>query len=258
LSAIFTGFTEQVFSPYDNPFYFNGLASLIQGVIPDFAALNRIDTEAPRLFVCATNVAKTARRIFAQPDITLDSLLAAACYPTLFRAIHIDGVVLWDGGYMGNPALEPLLDHCDDLLTVLSNALDRAGDEPKNAREILDRINEIGFNSTWVMEVRQILVVNKFLDKFLDLEKRFPDDEIIDEVCKKYSRKRFHLIRDDTFMQAIGVSSKRNAAPDFLEALRQRGWEAADRWVRDHLAKVGHDDSFNVKDEVALRLKPEA
>jgi NTE family protein len=242
-SAVITGFAEQVVSPYGNPFYVNGLAPLIARVIPDFDALNRTtDTAAPELFVCATDVAGTARRIFAQPDIRPDSLLAAACYPTLFQAVHVDKVALWDGGYMGNPALEPLLDGCDDLLTVMINPLDRAGEEPKNAREILDRINEVGFNTAWVMEMRQILLVNQFLERGWLTGNHH------------YTPKRFHLIRDDAFMQAIGVSSKRNASPDFLEALRQRGFETADAWVLGHLDKVGVTSSFDVETEVALRL----
>ena len=33
--------------------------------------------------------------------------MASACLPLLFRAVEIDGVPYWDGGYMGNPAIFP-------------------------------------------------------------------------------------------------------------------------------------------------------
>jgi predicted acylesterase/phospholipase RssA len=39
--------------------------------------------------------------------------MASACLPFLFKAVEIDGESYWDGGYMGNPALFPLVDECD-------------------------------------------------------------------------------------------------------------------------------------------------
>jgi NTE family protein len=240
--AIGIGVAEQVYSPYYNPFFINPLDGLVRGLIPDYDLLNKRDNGAPRLFVCATQVNSTARRIFQQPEITPEALLAASCYPTLFQAIKIDGSFYWDGGYMGNPALDPLLDQCDDLLTVIVNPLDREGGPPETSREILNRINELSFNSSWVLEMRQILLVNQLLEK--NWLKGSP-----------YRPKRFHVIRDDAFMAAIGVTSKQNASRDFLDALFERGRAAADTWVTSHLGQIGHESSFDVDAEVALRLK---
>jgi NTE family protein len=244
-TAIGLAIAEQIISPYDDLIFKNPLDAIIRKVIPDFDALRRGGNGAPLLFVCATDINSTARRIFEQHEISVETLLAAACYPTLFQAIEIDRVFYWDGGYLGNPALNPLVDHTDDLLTISINPIDRAGRPPKTAREILNRANEIGFNAAWVMEMRQILLINKLLD-----QKLLQGD--------KYRPKRFHIIRDDAFMEAIGVASKLNPSADFVDELFERGRRKADEWVRLSLPKVGVTSSFDVDAEVALRLKGHA
>ena len=241
-TAIGLGIAEQVFSPYDDPLFKNPLDAIIRKIIPDFAALRRGGNGAPRLFVCAVDVNSTARRIFDQQEISPEALLAAACYPTLFQAIEIDRVYYWDGGYLGNPALNPLVDCTDDLLTVSVNPIDRTGGPPRTSREILNRINEIGFNAAWVMEMRQILLINKLLERKL-------------LQGGGYRPKRFHIIRDDAFMEAIGVASKQNPSADFVDELFKLGRKTTDQWVRLNLAKVGVTSSFDVDAEVALRLK---
>src|SRR5260370_41982117 len=46
-------------------------------------------------------------------------------------------------GYLGNPPLSPLVDVAQDLILVLANPLVRQHMPPRNARDILDRLNEI-------------------------------------------------------------------------------------------------------------------
>jgi NTE family protein len=239
--AIGLGMAEQIYSPYYDLLFTNPLEGVIQALIPDFERLNRAGNGAPKLFVCTTDVNKTARRIFKQPEITSKTLLASTCYPTLFQSIEIDGSYYWDGGFMGNPALDPLLDFADDLLMVGINPLDRTGGPPKTPREIVNRINEIGFNSSWVLELRQVLLINRLLEK-----------KVL--AGGTYRQKRFHLIRDERFMEAIGVASKLNPSRDFVYELFEHGYKTADDWVKDHIAQVGVESSFDVDGEVALRL----
>jgi NTE family protein len=55
--------------------------------------------------------------------MTVDIVLASACLPFVYQAVEIDGEAYWDGGYMGNPALFPLVDDCQsrDIIIVQIN-----------------------------------------------------------------------------------------------------------------------------------------
>ncbi len=99
-----------VVSPYTNPFYTDALAPLLRTAFPGDMLTRLNGAAGPRLFLSAVNVTSNARTIFSQPEITLDTLRASACLPTEFKTVTIGGVPYWDGGYIGNPALSPLLD----------------------------------------------------------------------------------------------------------------------------------------------------
>ena len=55
-----------------------------------------------------------------QPGDHREAVMASACLPFMFQAVEIDGEAYWDGGYMGNPAIYPLIYHCDSARTCLS------------------------------------------------------------------------------------------------------------------------------------------
>jgi len=148
-----------VWSPYDNPFYVNVLADVIGEELPDFNVLN--DDRTPYLFVCATNVRTNQRNIFGPGELGVSALTASAGLPTIFRSVEVDGEFYWDGGYLGNPALAPLRSPAltPDLLIVWVNPLNRH-QMPTNARDILDRLNEVTFNATLVQEIEAIDAVS--------------------------------------------------------------------------------------------------
>ncbi len=45
--------------------------------------------------------------LFGNAELSVETLLASACLPTLSQAIEIDGESYWDGAYSGNPAIYP-------------------------------------------------------------------------------------------------------------------------------------------------------
>ncbi len=63
--------------------------------------------------------------------------MASACLPFMFQAVEIDGEAYWDGGYMGNPAIFPLIYDCDspDVVVVHINPLERAGNAAQRQRD---------------------------------------------------------------------------------------------------------------------------
>ena len=146
---------SRYFSPYDvNPLNINPLKDLIERFV-DFERL-RANTDL-QLFVSATNVQTGHVRIFPRDKITADAVMASACLPLLFRAVEIDGVPYWDGGYLGNPVIFPFFrtTATEDVLVVQINPLVRQS-TPMSSSEIMNRINEITFNSSLLGEYRAI------------------------------------------------------------------------------------------------------
>ncbi len=230
-----------VISPYTNPFYTDALAPLIEQAFPpaDLQALN--DPTGPRLFVTATNVATNARAIFTQPGLSTAALRASACLPTEFRAVELGGAAYWDGGYLGNPALAPLIDYTQDLLLVLVNPFQHTGGTPRSARAILARTNEVTFNASVVLEVNAIEAINSLLAELAAAGTPY---------AGRYKPVRFHAVRNDAFEATLGEASKSSTSPLLLKALHDVGYQAAEAWVAAHLADVGLRSSLDVKAEL--------
>jgi NTE family protein len=163
--VIAQGMAQQISSPYLTPWLGDQIGTIMDTVIGDYGLLQQPKGEAPQLYVAATNVNRTALRIFCPPDFTSSApLMASTCFPTLFEAVEVDSEFYWDGGYMANPALDPLLGHGDDLLTVLIDPLVIDG-LPTWPRQIVNRINAVSFGASWVLAVRQIGLVNDLITK---------------------------------------------------------------------------------------------
>lgn len=225
----------QLFSPYAlNPFDFNPLKDLLTRLV-DFDRLRQCPN-ATRLFLCATNVRNGKIRVFENHEITSDSVLASACLPYMFKAVEIDGEAYWDGGFMGNPAIFPLIykGASRDVIVVHINPLTRP-DIPKTAPAIFDRMNEISFNSSLMREMRAIAFVTRLLEEgSLD--------------GNRYARMLIHSIRNDAEMAQHSVASKFNTDWDFLCHLRDQGRLAAADWLEQDFEKVGRESSIDIVD----------
>ena len=211
----------RVLSPYDlNPLGLNPLRTILAESI-DF---DRIARAPIRLFITATNVRTGRGRIFRNAEITADVLLASACLPTMFHAIEIDGEPYWDGGYAGNPTLTPLVRESDahDTILVQINPRERP-DPPRTANEILNRLNEISFNSALMKELRMIALLRQVADPGHGEGAR-------------WAGMRTHRIMTDTLAD-FGASSKLNAEWEFVSLLKEEGRKSADAFLTAH----GHD-----------------
>jgi NTE family protein len=213
----------RVLSPYDlNPLGLNPLQNILAESI-DFGRLAR----APiKLFITATNVRTGRGRIFRNAEITADVLLASACLPTMFQAIEIDGDPYWDGGYAGNPTLTPLVRESDahDTILVQINPRERP-DLPRTANEILNRLNEISFNSPLMKELRMMALLREVADPGHGEGAR-------------WAGMRTHRIMSDA-LTAFGASSKLNAEWEFVSLLKQEGRKSTDAFLRDHREDIG-------------------
>jgi NTE family protein len=221
---------SRLFSPYDlNPGGANPLRRILAEAI-DFERLAR----APiKLFVTATSVRTGRGRVFRNPAITPDALLASACLPTLFQAVEIDGETYWDGGYSGNPTITPLIRECTshDTILVQINPIERPG-TPRTARDILNRLNEVSFNAVLLKELRMIALLRQVAD---------PGGS----EGAQWAGMRIHRVASDVVV-GLGYSSKLNAEWDFLCMLRDEGRAAAEAFLAAHGEDLGQRSSFDL------------
>jgi NTE family protein len=223
----------RVLSPYEfNPADYNPLRDVVEQSI-DFDVLKRPDCPV-KLFLSATNVRTGKVKVFAGKEISASAVMASACLPTMFHAVEIDGEAYWDGGYMGNPALFPLIYNCKstDIVIVHINPLFRK-EVPHAAGDILNRINEISFNSSLMREMRAVSFVTRLVT-----QNRIVDEELPHVLI--------HSISDDEFMGALSSTSKYNADWDFLIFLRDQGRKCAGDWLAKNFVKLGVESSVDI------------
>ncbi|MGD1843675.1 MAG: patatin-like phospholipase family protein [Thermonemataceae bacterium] len=221
-------------SPYQfNPVDYNPLRDILLDIV-DFDKLK--SCEETKLFVCATNVRRGRAKVFDMEHISCDAVLASCCLPFLFKAITIDGEDYWDGGYMGNPPIFPLIDgtSSSDILIVQINPIN-IDETPKDAVGIRDRVNEISFNASLMHEMRKIDLVDRLLKKGMNLDDRFRDMYI-------------HNINPEVDLAYYNVSSKLNATWDFITYLHDLGRKYADEWIEENLAYVGVKSTCDVRE----------
>jgi len=163
--------------------------------------------------------------------------MASACLPFLFRAVEIEGEAYWDGGYMGNPPIFPLIDDTaiSDILIVQINPI-KIKDIPRTADEIRDRINTISFNTSLMHEMRRVNLVQRLLELGLTLG---------DARARKLN---IHHINPEDMMANMSVSSKLNADWAFLLKLRGYGREAAEEWLDTHFERIGVESTCNMRE----------
>ncbi len=228
-SPVFVGLDllSRVFSPYElAPWAPNPLDRLLAECV-DFAAV----AEGPvKVFVTATNVRTGRGRVFRKHELGVPALLASACLPTLFQAVEIDGDAYWDGGYCGNPTLTPLVRECSasDTIIVPINPIERPG-TPTSARDIMNRLNEVSFNSSLMKELRMIALLRQVVDRTPPIE---------GTEGAEWARMRMHFV-PNRIMADLGYSSKLNAEWEFLTMLRDEGRKAASQFLAEHGDDLG-------------------
>lgn len=228
---------SRTFSPYDlNPLNLNPLRDVLNATL-EVANLH----SDMKLYVSATNVETGQPRVFKDDEITIDVLMASACLPHVFQAVEIDGVPYWDGGYMGNPAIWPLIYNgtCDDVLLVQLNPIVRPG-TPKHAIDIINRLNEISFNSSLIAEMRAIHFVQKLI-RSGKLDKH------------EYHDMHMHLITPPDGMQDMNASSKMNTDWAFFQQLHTAGRSEMHGWLKQHKKDLGQRSTINIEEHFLVR-----
>jgi NTE family protein len=224
----------KILSPYQlNPCNFNPLRDIIARSV-DF---ERVRQGPLKLFLCATNVRTGKVKIFTQNEMCIDRTLASACLPFMFHAVEIEGEHYWDGGYMGNPAIFPLIYDCKspDVVIVHINPILR-DEVPTTAHEIMNRINEISFNSSLMREMRAIAFVSKLIDD--------------GHVKRNHLRRMLiHAVDAEDYMRELSVTSKLNADWEFLCHLRDVGRAAAGKWLAANFDALCTQSTIDIREK---------
>jgi NTE family protein len=231
-----------VLSPYDlNPLNINPLKDLIERFV-DFQVLRAGSRE---LFIAATNVQTGQLHVFTRENISAEAVMASACLPSVFRAVEIDGVPYWDGGYLGNPVIVPFLrsTETEDVLIIQINPLVRRK-VPRSNREIVSRVQEISFNSSLLVELRSIAFINRLID-----QGRLPRGRGDNE----YRRINVHRIVLEGLGEQFSSASKLRTDYDSFGLLRKLGQRAARRFLDAHYQQIGVESSVDLAAEAQVR-----
>ncbi|MFC6668681.1 patatin-like phospholipase family protein [Marinobacterium aestuariivivens] len=236
---------SRLVSPYQlNPLNMNPLRDVIEDHV-DFDAIRQL--ESIRVFVSTTNVRTGHHRIFRNSDLNLDAVLASTCLPILFQAVEIDGEAYWDGGYTANPALLPLIEESEpaDLVLVQINPVERPG-IPRTAHTIIDRINEISFNSSLNQELRTVALIKRLL-----AEEAGSDHGYRGRLFSKIEALCVHRIEAQKEMRNFGAASKLASSWPFIARLHDIGYDAAHVWLEKHRADLGQRSTVELFREYA-------
>ena len=233
-SQLYLDLITRVMSPYQfNPLNLNPLKE----ILCRFVDFPRLAADCPlKLFLSATNVRTGKIRVFESTDVTADTVMASACLPFIFQAVEIDGEAYWDGGYMGNPAIFPLIYECEsrDVLLVHINPISRRN-VPMDAVSILDRVNEISFNASLMREMRAIAFVSDLIDR----------SQLVDRDMK---RMLIHAISAEESLEGLSMHSKLVPEWDLISRLHNLGRDHATAWLGDHFDSLGRTSTVDLED----------
>ncbi len=219
-----------------NPLDINPLRDILVEQI-DFERLHR---ENPiRLYIAATHANSGKVRIFRNPELSVDAILASACLPTIHRTIEIAGEPYWDGGYSANPAVFPLFFECDsaDILLVLLTPLHYA-ETPASAQDIKGRLRELAFNATFLREMRMFAHLRTLVSTSL-----FP----LGRMERRLNRARFHVINAESLMSELHAESKLSVNLPFFKRLFDNGQAQAEAWLSEHHGAIGQQSTVDLK-----------
>lgn len=227
-------------SPYEfNPLGFDPLRELLVRVI-DF---DRIRNQEPvQLLIAATEVATGQARFFRAGEITVESVLASACLPTLQRAVQISGKAYWDGGFSANPDLITLARESSlaDTLLVMINPRERS-ELPTGSREIAGHINHITFNAPLRRDVELIETLRReagggWFDR--------------NTLAGRLRRHRFHLVDAGRYTAALKHETKMKPDWGLFTYLHGAGRTETHKWLDQHRGDVGRRETAELGERI--------
>jgi NTE family protein len=209
-------FMAKALTPYQfNPFDLNPLRDALNAHV-DFALLRKAN--GPKLLIGATRISDAGLHIFSRAELTVDCVLASACLPLLQHSVEIDGEHYWDGGYVANPPLTPLVVETEaSTVLIVQISPKRADSVPRSRADIERRIDQINFCST--------------LDREIDAIRQLAPLCASGDPSGKWARLRLDRIAAENEVEALAEHSAGNLSRAFVGKLREAGRAAAEGWI---------------------------
>lgn len=231
-------FMENI-SKYMSPAQWNPQnKNVLQDLVTSFFDFDLISNyEDFKVFLCATNVRTSKLKFFTGQELTVQAALASACLPTLFHPVTIDGQDYWDGGFIGNPALFPLIYNCKtpDIVTILLTP-QRIHETPKTMPDIRWRLTELSLINTLTREMRAISFISKLID-----------EGTINTPNVK--RVHMHIIENPEIFHKLSHTSALNPDWEFLQYLFEEGRKTAKKWLEKNYDSIGVQSTVNLEEE---------
>jgi NTE family protein len=206
----------------------------LKSTLEHLVDFDRINAKTMRFSVGAVNVRTGSLTFFDNDTIAIhpEHVMASAALPPGFPAVEIDGEHYWDGGFMGNPPIFPVIYGCDALDIILVHLTPTIRQEvPTTPRAIISRMQEISFNSSLMREMRAVAFMNKLID-----DGRMPGGK----------KMLIHVIEAEDVMSELPVSSKMNGDWGFLSRLHAIGRKRADDWLIANFDRLGAESSVDM------------
>lgn len=235
--GFFSSMMQGVLSPYQsNPMDVNILRDMVEEFF-DFKLLQT--AKDLKVFLCATHVATGKLKLFNLETLTVQKVLASACLPFLFQAVEVDDEYYWDGGFVGNPAIYPLIYDCTapDIVVIQLTVMNRKT-LPISSAEITERHKEITYNACLMREMRMINFVTELIDA----------GAITDKSVRRVS---VHMIRNEELFREMNLANALNPDWSLVSHLHEKGRATGKAWLEENGHKIGSSHAVKKKTELS-------
>jgi NTE family protein len=215
-------------SPYLTPasaWASDQLKSLLERHV-DFGTIkDLVKPSSPMLLIGAADVVSGVFKAFSsyRDTINVDMVLASAALPTLFKAVHTNGGVYWDGLFSQNPPVRELPDARPDEIWVIQIDPQRRAAEPKTMPDIMDRRNELAGNLSLYQEIYFIEKINEW----------------VAEGVLSGTKHNVIEVKWIEMLWDLDSESKLNRDPRFIQGMMAYGEEQAEAFLNRELTEVG-------------------
>ena len=226
-----------MFSPYEfNPMGFDPLRRLLTQNI----AFDKIRAASPfEVLIAATDVTTGRAQIFRRSEITVETVLASACLPTLHHAVEINGRAYWDGGFSANPDLLTIAAESPiaDTLIIQLNQNER-NSIPRTSSDIAAHVSSITFNQPFLRDIELVVAAQAEKIGWLPLR---------NGRLSRIGHHRFHLVEAGRYTASLSAESKVKLDRGLLSYLFASGRAEINLWLEKHRGDIGRRQTVDLR-----------